>query len=129
MEFRVWAPRASEVSVRLGGALHRLVPAGHGVHEAVLPARDGDDYWIVLDGERELPDPCSRSQPEGFAGPSRIVDPRLFAWEDDDWQAPRLDDLVLYELHVGSFSAEGTFDGVIPHLPRLRDLGDRKSVV
>jgi maltooligosyltrehalose trehalohydrolase len=123
VEFRVWAPRASEVSIRLGGTLHPLVAVGHGVHEGVLSARGGYDYRVVLDGDKELPDPCSRWQPEGLAGPSRVVDPLLFTWEDGDWQAPGLDDLVLYELHVGTFSAEATFDGVIPHLPRLRALG------
>ena len=122
-EFRVWAPRASAVSVRLAEALHQLEPAGGGVFEAVLPARDGDDYWVVLDGAHELPDPCSRFQPEGSRGPSRVVDPRRFAWEDGDRTVTELDDLVLYELHVGAFSAKGTFEGMIPQLRRLRELG------
>ena len=105
------------------GSLHPLEPAGDGVFESVLPARDGDDYWVVLDGAQDLPDPCSRFQPEGFTGPSRVVDTRRFAWSDGEWTVPALDDLVLYELHVGAFSAEGTFEGVIPQLRRLRELG------
>jgi maltooligosyltrehalose trehalohydrolase len=72
----------------------------------------------VLDGARELPDPCSRFQPEGILGPSRVVDVPT-----NDRLGLALDDLVVYELHVGTFSEEGTFDGVVPYLPELRELG------
>lgn len=123
VEFRVWAPHATEVCVRLGGTLHRLEPVGDGVFEELLSASAGDDYWIILDGASVLPDPCTRFQPEGSDGPSRVVDMRRFEWSETDWVCPGLNELVLYELHVGSFSAEGTFDGVIPYLGRLRELG------
>jgi maltooligosyltrehalose trehalohydrolase len=116
--FRVWAPEAGSLRVRLEGAEHELARAGDGFWQAELPARHGDRYVYVLDGD-EWPDPCSRWQPHGVRGPSAVVDlPRPEAWE-----GLSLDELVLYELHVGTFSAEGTFDGVIPRLRELRELG------
>jgi maltooligosyltrehalose trehalohydrolase len=119
-EFRVWAPNARTVSVRTGGADHPLAPVGFDIYEGVIDAEP--DYEFVLDG-RAYPDPCSRWQPHGLRGPSRLVDPRTFEWTDDGFRAPTLADTVLYELHVGTFSPEGTFDGAIPHLEALADLG------
>jgi maltooligosyltrehalose trehalohydrolase len=118
VEFRVWAPRPSEVTV-LGYALH---PAGYGVWEAVIDAKPGDDYHFVLDGRRYA-DPMSRHQPTGLRGPSRVVAPDAFEWTDAGWDGVPLRELVLYELHVGTFTQEGTFDAVIPHLQSLRELG------
>jgi maltooligosyltrehalose trehalohydrolase len=120
-EFRVWAPNASSVAVRVHGVEHELGEAGDGVHEGTVAASPGDDYLYVLDGERALPDPYSRFQPDGVRGPSRVVDTSSFAIAAGP--APRLEELVLYELHVGTFSEEGTFAGVIPHLRGLRELG------
>lgn len=125
--FRVWAPAADEVVVRLltGDVAgdHPTTDVGMGVRTAtVAGAAVGDDYLYVLDG-RELPDPSSRSQPEGVRGPSRVVDPGAWTWTDHHFTLRPLDEHVLYELHVGTFSAEGTFDGAVPHLPALRDLG------
>ncbi|HTX33191.1 MAG TPA: malto-oligosyltrehalose trehalohydrolase [Solirubrobacteraceae bacterium] len=118
-EFRVWAPRAGRVSLRLRGEELPLQDAGYGVHETAVAASAGDDYQFVLDG-RPLPDPCSRFQPRGLRGPSRVVAPAP--------QIPRaeprpLQELVIYELHVGTFSREGTFAGVVPHLRGLAELG------
>jgi maltooligosyltrehalose trehalohydrolase len=121
VEFRVWAPSAKRVSVRVRGGEHALAPAGDGVYGAELPAEPGDDYLFVLDGDRALPDPCSRDQPEGIRGPSRIVDTSRF--EISAGPELRLEDLVLYELHVGTFTREGTFAAAIAQLPRLRALG------
>jgi maltooligosyltrehalose trehalohydrolase len=73
--FRVWAPRAREVAVLVGGETRALEPAADGVFEGVLRAGPGEDYRFVLDGRDALPDPCSRHQPEGIEGPSRIVRP------------------------------------------------------
>jgi len=123
VRFRVWAPNAASVAVRLRDALHELEHVGEGVHEAELPAQPGDDYAYVLDGRDEWPDPCSRHQPEGIRGPSRVVDPAAFVWSDADWRPPALADLVIYELHVGTFSEEGTFEGAIPYLRDLAALG------
>jgi maltooligosyltrehalose trehalohydrolase len=121
-EFRAWAPRAQRIALELGGREHPLEDAGHGVFEAELDARAGDRYRFVVDGT-PLPDPCSRSQPEGLRGPSAVVDPGELEWTDGPWQPPSLHDLVLYELHVGTFTREGTFDAAIEHLPALRELG------
>ncbi len=122
VEFRVWAPAAQDVRVRVGDREHPLADAGHGVRAARVPARPGEDYVFVLDGA-ELPDPCSRHQPHGLRGASRVVDPGAFDWTDGAFAAPALAELVLYELHVGTFTAEGTFDAAIAHLPELARLG------
>ncbi len=85
--------------------------------------RTGADYFYRLDGERDRPDPVSRWRPEGVHGPTRIVDPSTFRWTDDRWRGVGMADLVIYELHVGTFSRAGTFDGVIDRLSAIRDLG------
>ena len=121
VEFRVWAPSARSVAVRVNGADHPLEAVEGGVHAATVEAAPGDDYVFVLDGERALPDPTSRFQPEGIRGPSRVVDTSSF--EIADGPGLRLDELVLYELHVGTFTPEGTFDAAIPYLRELRALG------
>src|SRR5438309_2346327 len=94
VEFRVWAPRASSVTLRVGSQDARLEDAGFGIHEAVIPAHAGDDYVFVLDGS-ELPDPCSRFQPQGLRGPSGVVAP---APQIPLRDPPSLDELVIYEL-------------------------------
>jgi len=121
VEFRVWAPSAARVAVQVRGGEHELAAAGEGVYAAEVAAEPGDDYLFVLDGERALPDPCSRHQPEGIRGPSRIVDTSRFEIEPGP-DLP-LEELVLYELHVGTFTSAGTFAAAIPQLPRLRELG------
>jgi maltooligosyltrehalose trehalohydrolase len=116
--FRLWAPRPASVALRLNGVEHALAAVGEGIWETELPAGHGDEYVYVLDGA-PWPDPCSRWQPQGVRGPSAVVDlPRAAGWP-----GLALDELVLYELHVGTFSAEGTFDGVIRRLRELRELG------
>jgi maltooligosyltrehalose trehalohydrolase len=119
--FRTWAPEARTVSVRVEGDEHPLTETEDGVWEGHGPAAPGDDYRFVLDGAEAWPDPCSRWQPQGVRGPSRVLDTGAFAIE----QAPALalEELVLYELHIGTFSPQGTFDGAIPRLAGLRDLG------
>ena len=111
--FRVWAPRARELALDRDGAHTPLEPAGLGVFAAEVPAAPGTDYAYVVDGER-LPDPCSRWQPDGLRGPSRVLDAGAFAWTDDGFEPPALRDLVLYELHVGTFTPEGTFEARDP---------------
>jgi maltooligosyltrehalose trehalohydrolase len=120
--FRVWAPRPAEVTLRVDGTEHPMDDAGYGVREAIVDAAPGADYVFVLDGA-ELPDPASRWQPEGLRGPSRLLDTAAFEWSDAEWVPPAVHDLVLYELHVGTFTAEGTFEAVIPQLESLRELG------
>jgi maltooligosyltrehalose trehalohydrolase len=121
VDFRVWAPAAGRVAVRTAGRDHELEPAAGGTFEGRLSARAGDDYLLVLDGGRALPDPCSRFQPRGVRGPSQVVD--ASAYEIAPGPHLRLDELVLYELHVGAFTEAGTFAGAIPYLAGLRELG------
>ncbi|HEY7207666.1 MAG TPA: alpha-amylase family glycosyl hydrolase [Gaiellaceae bacterium] len=121
VEFRVWAPSASSVGVRHGGRDHGLDACEGGTFEGTFPARAGDDYLFVLDRATALPDPCSRFQPDGVHGPSRVVDVTRLEIAPGPELSP--EELVLYELHVGAFSEEGTFDGVIPHLAGLHELG------
>jgi maltooligosyltrehalose trehalohydrolase len=121
VEFRVWAPHAESLAVRVLGEEHELGRAEDGTWSRAVSAEAGDDYTFVLDGGNALPDPCSRCQPEGVRGPSRVVDTARFEIEPGPGLA--LEDLVLYELHVGAFSPEGTFDGVVPRLRELWELG------
>ncbi|MDX6469655.1 MAG: maltooligosyltrehalose trehalohydrolase [Gaiellaceae bacterium] len=123
VELRVWAPGVRSLAVDLAGGRHELGDGGDGLWEARIPAAAGDEYRLVVDGAEAYPDPCSRAQPHGVRGPSAVVDTRTFRWTDDAWEGVALDDLVVYELHVGTFSEEGTFDGVVPRLRALRELG------
>jgi maltooligosyltrehalose trehalohydrolase len=104
--------------VRVAGADHPLDRDGE-LWTGRVAARPGEDYWYVVDGS-ELADPCSRCQPQGLDGPSRVVDTAAFGAR---LLGVPLEELVLYELHVGTFSDDGTFDGAIPHLARLAELG------
>ena len=123
VEFRVWAPSAGRVAVRLNGEDHPLAPEAEGMYAARLPAGHGDRYAFVLDARDPLPDPCSRHQPEGLRGPSTVVDHTAFAWTDGAFAGIPLAGMVIYELHVGTFTPAGTFDAAIEHLDELRDLG------
>ena len=124
VQFRVWALDAERVRVRVAGEEHDLTPVGEGVHEAQVLTQGGEDYVYLLgDGGDELPDPASRHQPGGLRGPSRVVDPQSFAWTDGGFEPHPLADLVIYELHVGTFTGEGTFDAAIEFLPGLAELG------
>jgi maltooligosyltrehalose trehalohydrolase len=121
--FRVWAPAAEWVEVDVGGRRFELSATGDGLFEADTPASVGDDYEFVLDGRERWPDPCSRCQPYGLRGRSRVIDPAGLTSEQAGWSGVALEDLVIYELHVGTFSPAGTFDGVVARLNELRDLG------
>jgi maltooligosyltrehalose trehalohydrolase len=121
-EFRLWAPTRDAVMLRVGDCEHALEPAGHGVLEATVEARPGEDYAYVVDGI-EFPDPASRWQANGLRGRSRLLDTGGFTWTDEGFEAPPLRDSVLYELHVGTFTEEGTFDAAIANLRGLRELG------
>src|SRR4051812_40878050 len=89
----------------------------------VASLQAGQDYRFSIDGGDPLPDPRSQWQPAGVHGPSRIVDHSTFIWTDSAWEPCPLSDVVLYELHVGTFSPEGTFDGAVGRLDPLVDLG------
>jgi maltooligosyltrehalose trehalohydrolase len=124
--FRVWAPAVQKVKVCIVSPNERIVPMkknDRGYHEAVASdIEPGTRYFYDLDGARQRPDPASRHQPEGVHGPSQVIDP-AFPWEDSPWFGIPLRDYVLYELHVGTYTAAGTFDAVIEHLDYLKYLG------
>jgi maltooligosyltrehalose trehalohydrolase len=124
--FAVWAPDRNRVRLRLSGADDRdLVRAAHGWWSIEVPAAGpGTDYAYLLDDDdRPLPDPRSAWQPAGVHGPSRVYDHAAFRWTDAGWTGRQLPGAVLYELHVGTFTPDGTFDAVIDRLDHLVDLG------
>jgi maltooligosyltrehalose trehalohydrolase len=121
-EFRVWGPNATTLSLTVGGRAHALSDAGYGVYEATVPAVAGEDYTYLVDGA-DLPDPCSRWQPDGLRGPSRLLDARTLPSRHDGFTACKPEQLLIYELHIGTFSGAGTFTGAIEHLDALARLG------
>ena len=125
--FRAWAPLPSHLSVCITHPHQAIVPMerdADGVFTAFaeLPPA-GAEYYFELNGDRRRPDPVSRFQPHGVHGASQVVDRNAFAWTDHDWTGLALEDLIIYELHTGTFTSEGTFDGAIGRLPYLRKLG------
>jgi maltooligosyltrehalose trehalohydrolase len=131
VHFRVWAPAAWRVEVVVygeggegGEAAHPLAPEGDGHHAGLVPGLGaGARYRYRLDGGAAYPDPASRAQPDGVHGASMVVDPDAFPWTDAAWPGLDPDALVLYELHVGTFTPEGTFDAAIARLDDLAALG------
>lgn len=127
--FRVWAPQAHTVEVILfenGQFATSAVLARHddGYFAAhIAGAVPGTRYMYRVDGGDPRPDPASRSQPEGVHGPSEVVDPHAYSWRDIGWRGKALEELVIYELHVGTATPAGTFDALIEHLDDLNDLG------
>lgn len=129
VRYRVWAPSRS-VSVQVfpkdGGSMRRvaLQPVESGFHEGIDPfGCAGDRYSFELAPDAVFPCPASRWQPDGVSGPSLVVDARQYSWTDRNWSRPPFRDLVIYELHVGTFTPAGTFRAVIERLPYLRNLG------
>ena len=119
-EFRVWAPTAKSIALHIAGREIELEDAGYGVHQTVTEARSGDDYMYAIDGGAKLPDPCSRWQPEGLRGPSRVFDA---ATPQERFVRPTPSELVIYELHVGTFTEAGTFEAAAGELLELAALG------
>jgi maltooligosyltrehalose trehalohydrolase len=130
VRFSIWAPHLERPRIRIchGAAEgeHALarVDNERGVFAATIPdVGVGTDYMIVTDDQRALPDPVSRWQPHGVHGASRVVDPNAFQWNDVFWRGLTMEELVVYELHVGTFTPEGTFAAIIPRLTELKSLG------
>ncbi|MEO8562334.1 MAG: malto-oligosyltrehalose trehalohydrolase [bacterium] len=128
--FSVWAPKARDVTVHVatgsaaGDHVLERVGGERGVWSAtVSDVTAGDRYGFRLDGADPLPDPVSRSQPDGVHGLSQVVDPTAFEWQDGDWPGVSLPEFVIYEIHVGTFTPDGTFDAAIERLPALAALG------
>lgn len=127
VRFLVWAPNAQTVEICLGPEGNRDVGTtrdDQGYAFAELDgAGPGTRYRFRLDGQGERPDPASRSQPEGVHGPSEVIYPNSFRWNDGDWKGLPVGQLVIYELHVGTFTPSGTFDAVLERLDSLAGLG------
>lgn len=123
--FRVWAPKARKVEVVLSsGDVEPLTCDGGGYHHGIsFRAQAGMTYQYRLDGGEAFPDPCSRFQPEGPHGPSQIIDPAAYAWKDQEWSGVQMSGQVIYELHVGAFTKNGTFEAAIERLDFLKRLG------
>jgi maltooligosyltrehalose trehalohydrolase len=122
--FRVWAPRARRVAIRAGGGDHPLDAVGGGWFQGeVRGAGDGTLYALALDRGRVRPDPASRRQPDGVHSVSQVFDVRRHAWQDAAWKGISREDLVFFELHVGTFTPEGTLDAAAARLEELAELG------
>ena len=127
--FRVWAPEAQSVAVIVEIGSARTAPTSlkrdnNGYFSGTISGvRPGDRYRYSVNDHGLFPDPASRFQPEGVHGPSQVIDPNQFAWTDGAWSGLDKTKLVIYELHVGAFTPEGTFAGVIERLPYLAGLG------
>jgi maltooligosyltrehalose trehalohydrolase len=126
--FRVWAPRRTKVEVIVEDAIDRpieLHPEDEGYFSALCSGiRAGTRYRFRLDGNQLLlPDPISRFQPEGPHGPSQVIDPSTFQWTDEKWTGVPAHGQVLYEMHIGTFTREGTWEAAARELPELKDLG------
>jgi maltooligosyltrehalose trehalohydrolase len=133
VHFRVWAPRCQRVQVEI---LRPDAPAGESVMVRLAsepggyfagfhpPGKAGDQYWFRLDDDdTRYPDPASRFQPRGPHGPSEIVDPSQFRWTDEGWRGLKLAGQVIYEVHVGTYTREGTLEALTGELPRIAELG------
>ncbi|MCT7948934.1 malto-oligosyltrehalose trehalohydrolase [Ancylothrix sp. C2] len=125
-EFTVWAPAHEKVSLQIVSPNNRIIPMEKGeqgyfkvVAEDVLP---GTLYFYKI-ADSDYPDPASHYQPEGVHGPSQVIDHNSFKWTDVQWSGIPLEDMIIYELHVGTFTKERTFEAIIPRLQDLRDFG------
>ncbi len=125
-QFIVWAPFAEKVEVHITFPVELIIPmerSAKGYHHSVIDGiRPGALYYYRLDRGKERPDPASRFQPQGVHGPSQVAKSD-FRWTDSDWAGLPLDKYIIYELHTGTFTDEGTFIAIIPYLGELKDLG------
>ncbi len=125
--FTLWAPLNREVAVHIVSPEEKIIPLEQNDrgywHGTVTNIDPGSLYFYQLDGQTDRADPASHSQPEGVHGPSEVIDHNAFTWNDAQWQSVPLDKMVVYELHVGTFTKEGTFEAVITRIPELQVLG------
>ncbi len=126
-EFTVWAPKLSGVAVQIVSPKSRLIPmqlqAQGYWHVKAIDISPDTSYLYKLEGGVEHPDPASYFQPQGVHSPSQVIDHRRFEWSDRSWANISLDEYIIYEIHVGTFTPEGAFAAIIPRLPDLYQLG------
>lgn len=126
-EFNVWAPFLSAVAVKILSPEERLVPMEkdmEGFWRATLTGiTPAVRYLYRLSDEKDRPDPASQYQPDGVHGPSQVIDHSAFRWSDENWRGISLSEMIIYELHVGTFTPDGTFKAIIPRLDEVRDTG------
>ena len=125
-EFVVWAPNSSETKVVLNATneSYSMNKLRNGYWKIVIDGvRPESEYMFELNGQTLLPDPSSHCQPQGVFGPSKVINHESFKWSDKDWQGLRLKDMVLYELHVGVFTPEGTFKAILSRVKELAEVG------
>ena len=125
--FTLWAPLFKEVAVHILSPQEKIIPLEQierGYWQGkITDIEPGTLYFYQLDDKTDRADPASNSQPKGVHGPSQVVDHNAFTWNDGEWKGVSLEEMVIYELHVGTFTAEGTFTGIIERLADLRELG------
>ncbi len=125
--FVVWAPFAQQVALKIISPRERIIPLkkNHGGYwkMPVAEVAPGTLYLYRLDEKIERPDPASHFQPQGVHGPSQVVDHHAFTWEDENWRGRDLAEWIIYELHPGTFTPEGTFAAIIPRLETLKEVG------
>ncbi len=126
-EFVVWAPLLKDIQLKTISPEEKMVrmekdSSGYwkAMVEDVFP---GALYMYRLNDEKERPDPASPYQPEGVHKPSQVIDQNAFRWDDNCWRGIDISEMIIYELHVGTFSPEGTFDAIVKRLDELKDTG------
>jgi len=124
VRFRLWAPATEQVDLNVGERFVPMKKLDAGWYEHTDPnAGPGTLYRYRIDGELLVPDPASRFQPGDVDGPSEVIDPQAYKWSDHAWTGRPWGEAVIYELHVGTFAAEGTYRGVVEKIDSLKDLG------
>lgn len=125
--FRIFAPHIQQVEIKLNNQkklISSLTPSEHGFHEITLKnVSAGTAYSYTLDGIEGIPDPASRWQPQGLKNASVIIDHHFFDWKGDSFSGLPMSEMIIYEAHVGTFSAEKSFSGIISRLDHLKTLG------
>jgi maltooligosyltrehalose trehalohydrolase len=126
-EFNLWAPFLSKVALKIVSPEEKVIPMekdNEGYWKTTIAGiTSATKYFYLLDDEKARPDPASHFQPEGVHGPSQVIDHDLFRWEDSKWNGIPISAMIIYELHTGTFTPEGTFETIIPRLDELKDMG------
>lgn len=122
--FRLWAPELEALQIRIGKVEHEMTRSRDGWFELLATGiAPNTPYLYVLPDGRAVPDPASRAQDGGITGPSLVTDPTAYPWKHPDWSGRPWEEAILYELHIGTFTEEGTFGAAIERLPHLAELG------